>query len=426
MIDLADLRQRPEAYQAACNRKRISFDVAAFIELDARYRALLTSVEQLRAEQNATNKLIPTLQGDEKAEKLAAMKEISSRLKDETQQLKDLEEEWSNRQLMIPTIPLDSVPDGKDDSENVPLKEWGEKPSFEFSVRDHVELGRMLDIIDVERGVKVAGARNYFLKGDGARLQHAVLSFALDLLHKKGYTLMEPPHVVKYDAMKGTGYLPGDEDSAYRLDDRDPGSYLIGTAEVPVCSYHGDEILSEQELPVRFAGYSPCYRREAGTYGKDTHGLYRVHQFYKVEQVILCKADAGESAKMHEELLGNAEELLQLLNLHYRVVAVCSGDMGRGQVYKNDIECWMPSRGNYGETHSCSSFHDFQARRLAIRYKSEGRNVYCHTLNNTLVASPRILIPIIENNQEADGSVRIPEVLRPYMGGQERITPKKQ
>lgn len=426
MIDLADLRQRPEAYQAACNRKRISFDVAAFVELDARYRALLTSVEQLRAEQNATNKLIPTLQGDEKAEKLAAMKEISSRLKDETQQLKDLEEEWSNRQLMIPTIPLDSVPDGKDDSENVSLKEWGEKPSFEFAVRDHVEIGRLLDIIDVERGVKVAGARNYFLKGDGARLQHAVLSFALDLLHKKGYTLMEPPHVVKYDAMKGTGYLPGDEDSAYRLDDRDPGSYLIGTAEVPVCSYHGDEILNEQELPVRFAGYSPCYRREAGTYGKDTHGLYRVHQFYKVEQVILCKADAEESARMHAELLGNAEEFLQLLNLPYRVVAVCTGDMGRGQVYKNDIECWMPSRSNYGETHSCSSFHDFQARRLAIRYKSEGRNIYCHTLNNTLVASPRILIPIIENNQEADGSIRIPEVLRPYMGGQEKITLKKQ
>lgn len=423
MIDLQDLRNRPEAYERACDVKRIGFDVRAFLELDAQYRRLRSSVETLRSEQNSVTKLIPKLSGEEKTGKLAAMKELSARLKSEEGAFRELEEEWQKRQLLIPSIPLGEVPVGKDDTENVESKRWGEPPSFSFAPKDHVQLGKLLDIIDVERGVKVAGARNYFLKNDGARLQHAVLSFALDHLYRKGYTLMDPPHVVKYEAMMGTGYLPGDEDAAYRLDDRDPGHYLVGTAEVPVASYRSDEILDEAELPVRLAGYSPCYRREAGTYGKDTYGLYRVHQFYKVEQVVLCKADPAESARCHEELLKNAEQLLQALNLPYRVVVVCTGDMGRGQVFKHDIESWMPSRNAYGETHSCSSFHDFQARRLAIRYRSGGRNVYCHTLNNTLVASPRILIPLLENNQQEDGTVVIPEVLRPYMGGQERIVP---
>jgi seryl-tRNA synthetase len=422
MIDLSDLRQRPDVYRAACAKKRMRFDLDGFLELDSRYRTLKSSLDQLRAEQNACNKVIPTLSGQEKTQKLAAMKELSQRLKDEAQELREVEERWNEQQLLIPSIPLDSVPDGDDDTQNVPMHTWGEKREFSFPLKDHVELGTSLGIIDIERGVKVGGARNYFLKGDGARLQHAVLSFAMDLLHKRGYTLMDPPHLVKYAAMMGTGYFPGDEDAAYRLDERDPGTYLIGTSEVPVCSYHLDEILEESDLPKRMAGYSPCYRREAGSYGKDTHGLYRVHQFYKVEQVIICRADPKESAERHQELLRNAEELLQLLELPYRVVAVCSGDMGRGQVYKNDIECWMPSRGMFGETHSCSTFHDFQARRLMLRYRAGGRNIYCHTLNNTLVASPRILIPILENNQQEDGSIRIPEVLRPYMGGQEFIT----
>jgi seryl-tRNA synthetase len=421
MIDLQDLRNRPDAYQKACNDKRIRFDVSAFLELDARYRELLTTVEQLRAAQNAASKRIPTLADEEKRSVLAEVKEFAARLKEAEPELKQLQLRWEEDQLLIPSIPLEEVPIGKDDSENVTASAWGEVPRFEFVAKDHVQLGRELDLLDVERGVKVGGARTYFLKGDAMRLQHAVLSLALDLLHKKGFTLMDPPHIVKYDAMKGTGYLPGDEDAAYRLDDRDAGYYLIGTSEVPVASYRRDEILEESELPLRLAGYSPCYRREAGTYGKDTYGLYRVHQFYKVEQVVLCRADPAESARLHAELLANAEELLRLLAIPYRVVVVCTGDMGRGQVFKHDIESWMPSRNAFGETHSCSTFHDFQARRLAMRYRQEGRNVYCHTLNNTLVASPRILIPLLENHQQSDGSIRIPEALRPYMGGQERI-----
>lgn len=422
MIDLHDLRQNPDKYQEACAKKGIKFDVKDFLALDESYRKLKAEVEQLRSTQNAVTKEIPKLSGDAKNSKLAEMKELSGSLKDKEGSLREIEERWKKDQLRIPGIPLDRVPLGKDDSENVEIKKWGTLPSFKFQSKDHVTLGRELDILDIERGVKVAGARNYFLKGDGARLQHAALSFAMDLLHRKGYTLMEPPHVVKYFAMEGTSYFPGGEEQAYHLDDRDPEFYLIGTAEVPVCSYHADEIFKIEELPKRYAGYSPCYRREAGTYGKDTQGVYRIHQFYKVEQVIFCEADATVSAKFHSELLGNAEELLQALELPYRVVDVCTGDMGQGQVYKNDIETWMPSRNNYGETHSCSTFYDFQARRLGVRYKdSTGKNVYCHTLNNTLIASPRILIPILEVYQQQDGSISIPKVLRPYMGGQEKI-----
>jgi seryl-tRNA synthetase len=231
---------------------------------------------------------------------------------------------------------------------------------------------------------------------------------------------MSPPHLVGYQAMMGTGYFPGGEEMAYQLDDRDKGTFLIGTSEVPLCAYHGDEVFSKSELPKRYAGLSPCYRREAGTYGKDTQGLYRVHQFFKVEQVVICVADEKQSLIYHEELLTNAELFLQSLELPYRVVIVCAGDMGQGQVWKHDIECWMPSRKNWGETHSCSSLHAFQARRLNMKYKNDdGKNIFCFTLNNTLVATPRVLIPLIEIHQTSDGKVRIPAVLRPYMGGRE-------
>lgn len=426
MIDLHDLRERPEAYQDACEKKRIKFDVKAFLELDAEYRRVRSEVESMRAAQNAVSKEIPKLSGDEKNAKLAEMKSLAEKLKEGGNALKELEEKWTKQQLYIPGIPLKEVPVGKDDSENVPWRSWGEVPTPGFELKDHVQLGKDLDLFDIERGVKIAGTRSYFLKGDGMRLQHAMMSLAMDVLYKGGYTLMDPPHIVNWNAMMGTSYFPGGEDSAYHLDERDDGFYLIGTSEVPVASYHADEILSADELPKRYAGYSPCYRREAGAYGKDTNGLYRVHQFYKVEQVAICKADPEESMKLHMELLGNAEKVMQLLELPYRIVYVCTGDMGQGQVFKHDIEAWMPSRKAYGETHSCSSFYDFQARRLNTRYKdANGKNVFCYTLNNTLIASPRILIPLLENHQNADGSITIPKALRPYMGGQDVIAAKR-
>jgi seryl-tRNA synthetase len=422
MIDVNDIRKNPDRYREACRKKRSSFDVDAFLKLDERYRSLKNETETLRSNQNVMNKELPKLTGAEKATKLEEMKQLATLLKERQVEYKEVEEEWTRIQLRIPNPPLAKVPVGKDDSENVEVRRHGEVPKFNFQPKTHIEICDAFGMLDGERGVKVAGARNYFLMGEGARLQHAVLALAMDLLTERGYLLMDPPHIVNYEAMMGTGYFPGGEDQAYHLDDRDKDKYLIGTSEVSVASFHMNEILTEAELPKRYAGYSPCYRREAGTYGKDTAGLYRVHQFYKIEQVIICAADDAVSAQLHSELLENAEELVRRLELPYRIVDVCSGDMGQGQVYKNDIECWMPSRNAYGETHSCSTFHEFQARRLNLRYKDGGgKNHHCHTLNNTCIASPRILIPLLEIHQQSDGSIGIPKALRPYLGGRDRI-----
>ncbi len=431
MIDLNDLRERPAAYKTAAKKKRINVDIDAFLKLDGARLGVLQEVQEMREKKNAVSKDVPKMKGEEKTKAIADMKLLSEVLKKKEDEMAALEGEWMTLQLLIPGIPLDSVPEGKDDTENVEIRKNGDLPTFDFEALDHVTLGEKLDIIDIERGVKIAGSRSYFLKGDGARLEFAILQFTLDLLHKRGYTAFTPPLMVHYPAMMGTSYFPGGEEQAYAVgvkkadgtlesDDK----WLIGTSEVSVTSYHQDETLKADELPKRYCGISPCFRREAGTYGKDTKGLYRIHQFQKVEQVILCENDPKESAKMHAEILGNAEAVLQALKLPYRVVDVCTGDMGRGQVYKNDIETWMPSRKSYGETHSCSTFYDFQARRLNIKYEKDGERKFVHTLNNTCIASPRILIPILEIYQNKDGSVTIPEVLRPYMGGQEKITTK--
>ncbi|HMO18648.1 MAG TPA: serine--tRNA ligase [Oligoflexia bacterium] len=418
MIDLVDFRSRAGDYAEACRKKRINFDVEAFLSLDEKRREQLKVTEELRARQNQLGKDMPKLSGEEKEKLKDELKLISAEYKKAEQELETMTGEWSRLQLFIPSIPLAEVPEGRDDSENVEIRRVGTPPDFSFKPKDHVEIGERLKLFDIERGVKIAGSRNYYLLGLGARLHHAVLSYAIDFISSRGYTLFDPPHIVATKAMTGTGYFPGGEESAYHLDERDSDYHLIGTSEVPVAAYHLDETLCIDELPKRYAGYSPCYRREAGTYGKDTRGLYRVHQFYKVEQVVICRNDPEESRRFHNELLKNAEDFFQTLELPYRIVAVCSGDMGQGQVFKHDIETWMPSRGAYSETHSCSTLHDFQARRLNLRYKEgDSKPLFCHTLNNTLVASPRVLIPLLENHQEESGSVRIPEVLRPYLGG---------
>ncbi len=442
MIDLNDLRERPDAYQTAAKNKHIKIDVKAFLKLDDERLALLRDVEVMRGKKNAVSKEVPKMKGAEKEKAITEMKALSDDLKKKEEQLAAIEITWNQQQLMLPGIPLESVPVGKDDTENREVRTWGpsiRSPAGELLgmtglepwMKDHVALGEALDIIDIPRGVKIAGSRMYFLKGDGARLELAILMFTLDHLAKKGYTPFIPPLLVHYDAMMGTSYFPGGEEQAYAVGvqkEKDgvlegDGAYLIGTSEVSVTSYHKDEMLSHGDLPKRYCGISPCFRREAGTYGKDTKGLYRIHQFQKVEQVVLCENDPEVSAAMHKELLTNAEEVLQALKLPYRVVDVCTGDMGRGQVFKNDIETWMPSRNGYGETHSCSTFYDFQSRRLNIKYEDvDGKKRFVHTLNNTCIASPRILIPILEIYQNKDGSVTVPEVLRAYMGGKDRIT----
>ncbi len=424
MLDIKYIRENLDTVKRAATVKRVTVDLDQIVHLDDRRRELLQKVEAIRGEKNKASESIPKLQGEEKKTLLDKMKSYSAEEKTLDEDLKDVERELLKIMLLVPAVPSSEAPEGKDDSENIELYKVGTPVKFDFEPKDHVTLGEDLDIIDIPRGTKIAGARNYFLKGDALLLENAVMRFTIDHLMAKGFVPFSVPMLVNNDAMTGTGYFPGGEESAYKMERDDLN--LIGTSEVSVTSYHRDEILTEEELPKLYAGYSSCFRREAGTYGKDTRGLYRVHQFQKVEQVVVCKNSEEESQKMFDLLLTNAKEVLEKLGLAYRVVAVCTGDMGQGQVYKNDIETWMPSRNGYGETHSCSMFFDFQARRLNLRYKdATGKNQFCYTLNNTAIASPRVLIPLLECYQNADGSITIPEILRPYMNGKVKIEKRK-
>jgi seryl-tRNA synthetase len=422
MIDIKTIRENPQRFKDACKAKNFNVDIDKLLELDANLRETKTRLQDITTEKNALGKSIPKLAGDEKKntlDKLSALKNEEAEL---AEQLKNIQPDFDAIMLNVPQPPDADVPLGRDDTENVEIAKWGEIKKFDFEPKDHIQLGASLDIIDVERAVRLAGTRNYFLKGAGAMLHWAILRFAMDYMTKKGYVPFSVPMMMKNEAMAGTGYYPGSEEQTYRME-RDELN-LAGTAEVPLTAYHIGEILKHEELPKKFVGLSTCYRREAGAAGKDTYGLYRIHQFDKVEQVIVCKNSPEESAKFHEEIRTNAEGVMQAMEIPYRVVMVCSGDLGRGQAKKYDIEAWMPSRKSYGETHSASKFYDFQARRLNLRYKDNTtkKNLFCHTLNNTVIASPRILIPVLELNQNADGSINVPKVLQPYMNGMEKIT----
>jgi seryl-tRNA synthetase len=425
MLDLKKVREDPEAVKAGARKKRIPAEalVDRVLELDRDRRQLSHEKDKLRETQNLTGKKIASLKGEEKARLIAEMGQISAKGKELEERLDAIEREMSSFLLRLPQLPDPEVPEGETDKENVEVKRWGHPRDFGFAPKDHLALGEALDLIDMPRAAKLAGTRTYILKNEGALLELAVLSFTLDRLVAKGFVPMIVPTLVRREAMVGTAYFPGGEEQAYACEKDE--LFLIGTSEVPVTAYHSGEILEESDLPKLYAGYSTCYRREAGAAGKDTKGLYRIHQFNKVEQVVVCRGDEEESRRFHQFILGNAEEVVQALGLPYRVVNVCGGDLGAAQVQKFDIETWMPSRGGYGETHSASRFYDYQARRLNLRYRGEdGKVRFCHTLNNTAIASPRILIAILENLQEADGSVTIPEVLRPYLRGKDRIVPK--
>jgi seryl-tRNA synthetase len=421
MLDLKKLRDEPERVKAGARKKRIPVDdvVDRVLALDQERRRLSHEKDKLKETQNLAGKEIAALRGEDRARKIAEMGLVASRVKALDVEVASLESEQSALLLRIPNLPDADVPEGESDKDNVEIKRWGEPRKFDFEPKDHLVLGEALDLVDIPRAAKLAGSRTYVLKGDGALLELAVLHFALNLLVEKGFVPMIVPHLVRREVMVGTGYFPGGEEQAYTCEKDD--LFLIGTSEVPVTAYHGGEVLAESDLPRLYAGISSCYRREAGAAGKDTKGLYRIHQFQKVEQVVICRADEDESKRFHQFILKNAEEILQALGLPYRVVNVCGGDLGAPQIQKFDVETWMPSRG-YGETHSASRFHDYQSRRLDLRYRgADGKVRFCHTLNNTAIASPRILIAILENYQEADGSVRIPQVLVPLMGGKSRI-----
>jgi seryl-tRNA synthetase len=422
MIDIKEIRENPQRFKKAAQDKKIEVDIERLLAVDAEVLAAKQRLQDIATEKNRIGKLIPKSTGEEKQNALSQLAKLKADEPPAEEKVKQLQPELEALLLLVAQPADDNVPLGKDDTENVELRKEGQVRNFDFKPKDHVQLGADLDIIDVERGVKLAGSRNYFLKGDGARLHWAVLQFAMDVMIARNYKPMSVPLLMKDEAMRGTGYYPGSEEQTYRME-RDELN-LAGTAEVPLTAYRSGEILNEEDLPMKFAGMSTCFRREAGAAGKDTYGLYRIHQFDKVEQVVICKNSVEESNKYHEEILTNSEVVLKALDLPYRVVVVCTGDLGRGQARKYDIETWMPSRGNYCETHSASKFYEFQARRMNLRYKDSAtkKNLFCHTLNNTVIASPRILIPILELYQNADGSVNVPKVLQPYMGGQEKIT----
>ncbi|MBI5866372.1 MAG: serine--tRNA ligase [Planctomycetes bacterium] len=418
MIDIRLIRDQPDLVKDAARKKGMKVDIDQVLAVDARRRALETEFNELRSRQNAAGEKMAKASKEQREAIKAEMTPIKARLAEIDAEKQQVDESLRQLMLLVPQIPDAAAPIGASDAENVEVRRVGtprRKDEFGFPFKDHVELGTRLGIIDMDRGVKLAGSRNYVLKGAGAMLHEAVLRLAWDMMIERGFVPMTVPVLVLDKLMEGTGYFPLGRDQAY-LCERD-GQSLVGTAEVPVTGYHMDEILREDELPKLYCARSTCFRREAGAGGKDTYGLYRIHLFDKIEQVVICKAEAAESARWHQAIIKNATDLLDALELPYRLLEVCTGDMGQGKVRMFDIETWMPSRNAYGETHSASSFHDFQSRRLNLKYRDAGGKIHvCHTLNNTVVASPRILIPLLELNQQADGSIRIPESLRAYMG----------
>lgn len=425
MLDIKFIRENKELIKEGAKKKHLKFDVEALIKADDERKALTLLVEEKRAKQNEASKKLPSMQDAlEKKNLLEDMKLLKDELQKEEEKMKEVMKVWQALMLQVPNIPDMSVPEGDSDADNVEVRAWGEKPNFTYRPKDHIELMEKLDLADFEMGSKVAGFRGYFLKNEGALMEFALWQFVMDFFREKKseYGLMFVPSLVRRETLLGTGYLPQGEDDLYKTQDND---YLAGTAEVATMSYFADKVLDKKDLPIKKLAFSPCFRREAGSYSKDVKGLYRLHEFYKFEQVILCEASHEKSVAHHEELLANVEELLQALKLPYHVVVNCGGDLGLGQVKKYDVEVWRPSQNKYGETHSCSYFHDFQCRRLNIRYKDDdGKMKFAHSLNNTALATPRILIQIVENNQEEDGSIKIPEVLRKYMGGAEYIGKK--
>lgn len=419
MLDLKFIRQNPDLVKAGAAKKRIACDVDRILELDVSAREIGADVDAFRAAQKVAGKALGKATPEERTVLLEEQKEAKVKLKVLEEKLGAIQVELKTLLLLVPNVPAEAVPDGADDEDNVELEKWGEPRTFDFEMRDHVALAEAQDWIEIARGAEIAGSRNYILKGDLSLLEGAIMRYALDLMVGKGFVPLSVPTLVRTATMIGTGYFPGGEDQAYRTDERDD-LCLVGTAEVPITALHQGEIMDHKVLPRRYVALSSCYRREAGTYGKDTRGLYRVHQFQKVEQVVIDIADPEKSLAHHAEILGNARELLESLELPYRVVNVCGGDLGQPQIQKYDIETWMPSRESYGETHSASRFHDFQSRRLNMRYRGEDKKTrFCHTLNNTVAASTRMLIAVVENHQCADGRVWVPEPLRPYLQGRE-------
>jgi seryl-tRNA synthetase len=409
MLDLNFIRQNKEKVLQAAKNKNREVDLDKIIDLDDKRRAFISQIQSLREQRNKIAKSKPT------SEIIQEGKKIKQEIQKLEKGLNEIENQLNLLLSFVPNVPLDEVPIGKGASANKVIKSWGRIPQFDFSPKSHIELGLSLDIIDFERGTKVSGFRGYFLKNAAAILHLSLLFYVFQKLVKKGYTPIIAPAIVKRFTLFGSGQFPWGEQDTYKLNDDD--AYLAGTAEQPVTAYYSNEVLSEDDLPKKFVAISACFRKEAGSYGKDTRGLYRLHEFWKVEQVILTTDNLEQARVLHEELQRNGEEILEELNLPYRRIILSTGEMGEPQIFKYDTEVWMPYRNSYAEVMSNSIMGDFQARRLNIKYrKKNGEKRYCFTLNNTAIASPRILIAIFENYQQSDGGIFIPQVLQPIAG----------
>jgi len=422
MLDIKNLRANTEEIKAALlKRNNGEYDIDTIINLDKERREILQTVEQLKAKQNQVSKEIPKLkkEGKDVSSIFAEMKELSNEIKEMDLRVKEIDENIKQKILYIPNIPNEVVPVGKDDQDNIEMRTWGEPRNFEFDIKAHWDLGVDLGILDFERAAKITGARFSIFKGKGALLERALINFMLTKhTVEHGYTELMTPLMVNRESMTGTGQLPKFEEDAFKLPSKD--YFLVPTAEVPVTNYHRGEILEEADLPVSYTAYTPCFRQEAGSAGRDTRGLIRNHQFDKVEMVKLVHPD--KSYEELEKLTNHAEEILKALGLPYRVVTLCSGDLGFSSAKTYDLEVWMPSYGRYVEISSCSNFEDYQGRRANIRFRPEdGKLQFVHTLNGSGLAVGRTFAAIVENYQRADGSIEIPENLRPFMGGLEEI-----
>jgi seryl-tRNA synthetase len=418
MLDIQYLRDNAEKVKQGCiNKNQNPSVVDEVLRIDLEKRKLTTEAQEIRAKRNKLNDQLKTARTPEL---IAESQALKAKLNDVEPQLKTLDVNFDTLMLQVPNVPLDDVPVGKDASGNQVVRTVGTKPEFAFKPKNHIELGLDLGLIDLDRGSKVAGYRGYFLKNQAVMFQFGLMRYSLEKLIGKGFCPMIPPIVDRKQAFVNTGHFPWGETESYAIKpelDQETDFFLAGTAEVPLVSYHAGEVLNEKDLPLKYAGFSPCYRKEIGNYGKDTTGIFRVHEFMKIEQVILCANDLSESIKWHEQLANYAEDILQDFGLHYKVLLMCTGDMGEPQMKKYDIETWMPGRNEYGETMSDSIMGDFQSRRANIRYRAkDGTMKYVHMLNNTAIASTRMMIALWENYQQPDGSIKVPEVLVPYVG----------
>jgi len=415
VLDLKFIRDNTQVVRDAIRDKRAPLDLDELLSADQAVLALTRELQELQEERNRNAKLVPKASAEEKPRLIERGREIGANMAEIKPRIDEAQAKLKALLLLVPMIPAREAPRGESEADNVVVRTWGTLPSFSWKPLDHVELLQKNGWFELERIAKVAGSRSYALRGAAVLLEQSILRFALDAMVERNFVPMSVPSFASEAAFVGTGHFPTGREQVYRIELDDV--YLAGTSEVTLNSLHAGEILSEAELPFLYAGMSSCFRREAGSAGKDVRGLIRVHQFYKVEQFVICKNDDAESEKWHRALLTTSEQILQDLEIPYRVVECCTGDMGLGKYRMFDVESWVPSEGKYRETHSCSSLHDWQARRTDLRYRDQSGKVrFCHTLNNTAAATPRLLVPFLENHQQSDGSIRLPAKLRPYLG----------